>query len=119
MPDSPSGGAPSAYPPSAVALLLAENPTLSRSAAKKLLKERAWEEGKAERKAAQKAKDKAKAARKRELAQEARAEEPAGKKKKTAGLGRKKPFNARVVIDLGFDELMTEKVRPHCPAERD
>lgn len=84
---------------------MAENPTLSRSAAKKLLREQAWAAGKADRRAKEREKNKAKAAEKRKLIDEGVLERPA-KKGRQAKRGE---YGARVVVDLGFDDLMIDK----------
>lgn len=104
----------SAYPPSATALLMAENPSLSRSAAKKLLREQAWNAGKAERRAKEREKTKAKAAEKRKLIDEGVIQRPPKKIKQA----QKVTYGARVVVDLGFDDLMIDKVGPAINPDR-
>ena len=42
-------------------------------------------------------------------------DEQARKRAKAAAAGPKTPFDARVLIDLGFDEMMSDKVRPDRP----
>lgn len=104
---APAGDGPKAYPPSATALLMVENPSLSRSAAKKLLREQAWIAGKADRRAKERERNKAKAAEKRKLVEDGVIERPAKRGRLPA---KRAIYGARVVIDLGFDDLMIDKV---------
>ena len=84
---------------------------LSKNAQKKLAKAARFAEQKRERRAIEKEKKKQK---KRERAEQQKQEgvdndERPGKKARTDG-GPKRPFGARIVVDLGFDELMSENV---------
>ncbi|GAA5845134.1 hypothetical protein JCM11251_008006 [Rhodosporidiobolus azoricus] len=85
----------------------AEQPALSKSALKRQRKDEAFKAAKLQRRAHEKEKRKAKAAETRRLVAEGLMEKPASKKKKV--VGRQSPYGARVVVDMGFDELMTEK----------
>lgn len=115
-------------------------PTLSKSAQKKLLKAQKREGYKLERRAKEKAAKAAKKAAKREQAAKAASMkdevptegddgEPTAKKRKLADGAplpvhsegsdkaaakqqHKEPFGAKVVVDLGFDDKMTEGVGP-------
>ncbi|KIJ22746.1 hypothetical protein M422DRAFT_134047, partial [Sphaerobolus stellatus SS14] len=81
------------------------DPPLSKNAQKRILKQERFAAQKAERRAREKAKRKERAVEKRQ--REDSEEPPANKRRKVDG--PKRPFNARVVIDLGFDDLMNEK----------
>ncbi|TFY76646.1 hypothetical protein EWM64_g7366, partial [Hericium alpestre] len=85
-------------------------PTLSKNAQKKARKQALYQERKLERRAREK---EAKKAKKRERAEKiAAGEEVSGEppaKKFKGPSGPRKPFNARVVVDLGFDDKMTDK----------
>jgi len=83
-------------------------PTLSKNAQKKLLKAERFAEYKKERRARER---EAKKLKKRIAAEKRAAEDEAdgdrdGKKAKKL---KQDPFNARIVVDLGFDDLMNEK----------
>lgn len=88
---------------------------LSKSAQKKAAKAARIAANKLERRAREKA---AKKEKKRELASKRVAgeilgdedDDGQGKRKKLKGEQSVEPFGARVVVDLGFDEMMTEKV---------
>lgn len=95
-------------------------PTLSKNARKRLLKAERFAGSKAERRARDKEK-------KRERAEKRRAGDPAAledaeqrrvkrRKVENAKLGPKTVFQARIVVDLAFDDLMTEKVTLATPA---
>lgn len=81
--------------------------TLSKNAQKRLLKDEKRQAQKLERRAKEKARRKE---NKRARAIEAAAEghEPPVKRPRLLP----KPFDARIVIDLGFDDLMSDKVIP-------
>lgn len=91
-------------------------PALSKNAQKRLLKAQKKEEFKAERRTREKVLKKAKKAERRE--KRARGEldddeeETArqGKRQKVSHDEPKKKFGARLVIDLGFDDSMTDRV---------
>lgn len=102
--------------PDSVSEIVSQPPALSKNAQKRLLKTQRKEEFKAERRAREKALKKAKKAELRE--KRARGEldddeeETArqGKRQKVSHDGPKEPFGARLVIDLGFDDSMTDRV---------
>lgn len=86
---------------------------LSKSAQKRLAKSERFAQIKLERRAREKEE---KAAKRKEREEREAAGEDAGppeaKKRRVTreGQGPVRPFDARIVIDLGFDEKMTEKV---------
>ncbi|CAE6527369.1 unnamed protein product [Rhizoctonia solani] len=86
--------------------------TLSKTAQKRLAKAEHFAQIKLERRAREKEQ---KAAKRKEREERAAAGEDPGpsdaKKRKVSreGQGPVRPFNARIVVDLGFDEKMTEK----------
>jgi tRNA (guanine9-N1)-methyltransferase len=88
-------------------------PTLSKSAQKKLAKAERFAQLKSERRAREKEQ---KAVKRKEREERLAAGEDPGpsdaKKRRVSreGQGPVRPFNARIVIDLSFDEKMTEKV---------
>ncbi|GJN91985.1 hypothetical protein Rhopal_005013-T1 [Rhodotorula paludigena] len=82
-------------------------PPLSKSALKRQRKQEAFQAQKLQRRAYEKEKRKAKAAEVKRLVQEGKMEAPQPKKKRV--VGKQEPHGARVVIDMGFDELMTDK----------
>ena len=85
---------------------------LSKSAQKRAAKTAFLAEKKLERRAREKAARKEKKKQKREAGESwYEDEEPSKKKLKRAGPAQ--PFNARVVVDLGFDDMMTDKVHIH------
>ncbi|KAI5481488.1 tRNA (guanine-N1-)-methyltransferase [Pseudohyphozyma bogoriensis] len=84
-----------------------ETPMLSKNAAKKLAKRLAFEAQRGEKRARERAMRKEKAAEKRKLVELGVIEAPVNKK--LAKQRPKTPFNARIVLDLGFDELMNER----------
>lgn len=91
---------------------------LSKNAQKKLLKNARLAELKKERRAAEKEKRKQK--KREQYAKEVAEAEAAGeggpRKKARTDLGPKRPFGARIVVDLAFDELMSENVSDyHVP----
>ncbi|KII95276.1 hypothetical protein PLICRDRAFT_34118 [Plicaturopsis crispa FD-325 SS-3] len=84
---------------------------LSKNAQKKAAKMARYAEQKLERRAREKAVKKEK---KLERAQKRAAgelddDDEGGRKVKRAKLGKGTPFNARVVVDLGFDDMMSDK----------
>jgi tRNA (guanine9-N1)-methyltransferase len=84
--------------------------TLSKNAQKRILRDQRRLEAKADRKAREKAMRAEKRKEKKRLAQdEGILEETRLYKKPRLGLGKKNAFNARVVIDLGFDDKMSDK----------
>jgi tRNA (guanine9-N1)-methyltransferase len=88
-------------------------PTLSKSQQKKLARKAKIEAERPARRAREKAARKEKRAVKRKLVEEEGADPIAiglHKKPRTVN-GQKHPFNANIVIDLSFDDKMTEKVR--------
>lgn len=98
----------------AVASSSAEEPKpLSKNAQKKLAKAARIAEQKKERRAYEKERKKEK---KRELAAKRAAgeiddaEEAERRKRARTDSGPKKPFNARIIVDLEFDDMMTENV---------
>ncbi|CEQ38571.1 SPOSA6832_00015, partial [Sporobolomyces salmonicolor] len=86
----------------------AADPPLSKSALKRQRKQERFDANKLARRAREKEQRKAKAAEKRKLVELGVLEKPDPKKAKQ---GKKKlgPHGARVVIDVGFDELMSDK----------
>ncbi|KAF8592761.1 hypothetical protein K439DRAFT_1643757 [Ramaria rubella] len=84
---------------------------LSKNARKKLLKAERYAAFKVERRAREKEMRHERAAKRREERADPDADpaERPAKRRKVAGLGRKVIFRARVVVDLAFDDLMTEK----------
>ncbi|GAA5912126.1 hypothetical protein JCM6882_003061 [Rhodosporidiobolus microsporus] len=84
----------------------ADPPAMSKSALKRQRKEEAFKAAKLQRRAYEKEKRKAKTAETRRLVAEGLIEKPAPKKKV---VGKQTPHGARIVVDMGFDELMTEK----------
>lgn len=80
---------------------------LSKNARKRLLKAEKYASMKAERRARDKEKKRLRAEKKK-ADTETETTQPDRKKRKVQGPRR--VFNARVVIDLGFDDLMSEKV---------
>jgi tRNA (guanine9-N1)-methyltransferase len=91
--------------------------TLSKSAQKRLAKAERYAQLKLERRAREKAQ---KVTKRKEREERAAAGEDTGpsdaKKRRVSreGDGPMRPFNARIVIDLGFDDKMTEKVGILC-----
>ena len=89
---------------------------LSKNAQKRLLKAQRKEEFKAERRTREKALKKAKKAERREkrargeLDDEEEETTRQGKRQKTSHDGPQEKFGARLVIDLGFDDSMTDRV---------
>jgi tRNA (guanine9-N1)-methyltransferase len=79
------------------------DPPLSKNALKRQLKRQRWEDSKADRRAHKKAK----LQQKKEIMKQEGIKPPT--KKKTAVQGQE-ASGVRVVIDCGFDELMTDKV---------
>lgn len=107
----PSIPAPNALPEDPITSTPAP---LSKNAQKKLAKAARLAEAKKERRAVEKEKRKQK---KRERYEKERAEAeaegedgPLKKKVKLDAAPQKRPFDARVVVDLAFDELMSENV---------
>ena len=84
---------------------------LSKRAKKRLAKSAMIQEKKLERRRREKAakKEKKRERRERVEAGDVDEEEPIRKKQKING--PKQPFSARIVVDLGFDDKMFEKVR--------
>lgn len=94
-----------------------QDPPLSKNAQKRLLKNARLAELKKERRAAEKEKRKQKKREQyaREVAEAEAAGEGGGPRKKArTDLGPKRPFGARIVVDLAFDELMSENVSFCC-----
>ena len=90
---------------------------LSKNAQKKLARAARIAEQKKERRVYEREKKKEK---KRLLAEKRAAGEidaQVGARKK-AKMEPRMPFNARIVVDLGFDDLMTENVRSYRPRPR-
>lgn len=84
---------------------------LTKTAAKKLAKRIAWDLGKPERKLKEKAKEKARKERRQILIATGVIEKPQSKKSQFAEAGKAaQRFGARIVLDMAFDELMTDKV---------
>lgn len=100
---------PASAPP--IAAEAAPQQPLSKNAQKRLAKAARIAEQKKERRAYEKEKKKEK---KRELAAKRAAgeldEEDEQPKKKARTEGPRTPFGARIVVDLGFDDMMTENV---------
>lgn len=110
-PDAPQPDAPESPSPS-------DGQPLSKKAQKRLAKAAYFAEKKKERRAAEKERRKE---RKRALAEERAAGEDHDedgerqRKRQKTERGPRTPFAARVVVDLGFDDKMTENVRAiHC-----
>jgi tRNA (guanine9-N1)-methyltransferase len=97
---------------------------MTKSALKRLRRQEQYESQKIARRAREKEKKKTKAAEKRKAIEEGTLEKPESskkRKKENDSEGKKKiEFGARVVLDVGFDELMNEKVRTLfvSPSER-
>ena len=91
---------------------------LSKKAQKRAAKAAYLAEQKKERRAAEKERKKEKKrilAEKRAAGELDEEEEARLKKKRRTGDGPKRPFTARVVVDLGFDDMMTENVSARLP----
>ncbi|GAA5923620.1 tRNA (guanine(9)-N(1))-methyltransferase [Sporobolomyces koalae] len=86
---------------------------MTKSALKRQRRQELYESQKLLRRAREKEKKKEKAAEKRKLIEEGVIEPPERKKRKKgevdANGGKKVEYGARIVIDIGFDELMHEK----------
>ncbi|BGP12229.1 hypothetical protein JCM10213_007487 [Rhodosporidiobolus nylandii] len=89
------------------ATVAADPPAMSKSALKRKRKDELFQAQKQQRRALEKEKKKAKTAEVRRKVAEGLMEKPAPKKKKVSG--KQTPHGARIVIDVGFDELMSEK----------
>jgi tRNA (guanine9-N1)-methyltransferase len=106
--------------PADVAPDTAEAPVLSKSAQKKAARAVRYEETKAARRAAEKERRKAqkRARAERVAAGDADSDDTAALERARAAKRRRTntrvPFGARVVVDLGFDDRMIEKVRGAC-----
>ncbi|KAF8514849.1 guanine-1-methyltransferase-domain-containing protein [Hysterangium stoloniferum] len=88
----------------------AAHPALSKKAQKRLLKAERFAATKAEWRAREKEKKREKKAKRKAEAEAANdGESPAKKRRVVATLPPKILYRARVVIDLGFDDLMSEK----------
>ncbi len=103
--------------PASVPEIVSQQPqALSKNAHKRLLKAQRKEEFKAERRTREKALKKAKKAERREkrargeLDEEEEETARQGKRQKVSHDEPKKKFGARLVIDLGFDDSMTDRV---------
>ncbi|TNY23768.1 guanine-1-methyltransferase-domain-containing protein [Rhodotorula diobovata] len=83
------------------------NPPLSKSALKRQRKQEAFQAQKLQRRAHEKEKRKAKAQEVRRLVAEGKMDKPVNKKRRPNG--RQEPHGARIAIDMGFDDLMTDK----------
>ncbi|GAA6047502.1 hypothetical protein JCM3770_005778 [Rhodotorula araucariae] len=83
------------------------DPPLSKTALKRQRKQEALQAQKLQRRAYEKEKKKAKAAEVKRLVAEGKMDKPVNKKRRAHG--RQEPHGARIAIDMGFDELMTEK----------
>jgi hypothetical protein len=88
----------------------------SKSALKKAAKQAAYDAAKPARRLKDKLKKKEKAEGKRKAYEMGETEGGGGKKARTKTM---MPWNVRVVLDLGFDELMTENVRNLSSSPRD
>ncbi|GAA6008074.1 hypothetical protein JCM10207_007018 [Rhodosporidiobolus poonsookiae] len=86
----------------------ASTPPLSKSALKRQRKAEAMQAQKVARRAHEKEKRKAKTAEVRRLVAEGLMERPAPSKRKKVA-GKQAPHGARIVVDMGFDDLMTDK----------
>lgn len=103
--------------PASVPEIVSQQPqALSKNAQKRLLKAQKKEEFKAERRTREKVLKKAKKAERREkrargeLDDEEEETARQGKRQKVSHDEPKKKFGARLVIDLGFDDSMTDRV---------
>lgn len=89
------------------------DPPMTKSALKRQRRQEQYESQKLARRAREKEKKKTKAAEKRKLIEEGVIERPEKKQKKKGEWnadGNKIEHGARIVLDVGFDELMNEKV---------
>lgn len=107
--------------PASVPEIVSQEPqALSKNAQKRLLKAQKKEEFKAERRTREKALKKAKKAERREkrargeLDDEEEETARQGKRQKISHDGPHEKFGARLVIDLGFDDSMTDRVSPYA-----
>ena len=105
-------------PPDSTASELAptnpDTPPLSKNAQKKARKAELMKERKLERRVREREARKEKKRKRAErvaAGEELSEDEQARKRAKAAAAGPKTPFDARVLIDLGFEEMMSEKVR--------
>ncbi len=116
--DSPSDAASAGPSTPAAGAATGETPGLSKRAQKRLAKKEKWEEGKAERRAEERKRrklNKQAARAKREedvekglITREELIEELRAKSRRKAEDAD--PYDVGVIVDLGFDELMTDKV---------
>lgn len=90
--------------------------SLSKNAQKRILKEVRRAEKKVERKAKDKALKKEKQRMKAEKRAAGEALDEGEERGKKRALVQRQPFDARVVIDLGFDDKMHERVSSECDA---
>lgn len=92
---------------------------LTKSGFKKQRRREAWESGKDERKSAAREKKREKAQARRQHNRELPEDEKLARRQRMAAdiqrrKTQRKPFPANIVLDSGFDELMTEKVSRGC-----
>jgi len=88
------------------------DPPLSKSALKRQRKQEAFQAQKLQRRAHEREKRKAKAAEVKKLVAEGKMDKPVNKKRRLNG--KQVPHGARIAIDMGFDHLMSDKVRRLC-----
>lgn len=103
----PSGGEP-APAPAAPAAPAPGAPPMTKSAAKKAAKRALREQRKQETKHERRAKERQRRKERRQLQRALEAKDPAAQARVSQRRPPAVPFDARVVVDLGFDDLMTE-----------
>ncbi|GAA5908961.1 tRNA (guanine(9)-N(1))-methyltransferase [Sporobolomyces salmoneus] len=120
LPSADGADSTSANPPAGTTTESTETPPMTKSALKRQRRQELYESQKLARRAREKEKKKTKAAEKRKLVEEGvieKTEVSLAKKRKKEhrpsalkeGTGKTVEHGARIVLDVGFDELMNEK----------